>query len=723
MQGNDRCDVSVRVIPRVWRGLTMLLLLLPWCVLPSSATAARAHGSVPAAADNRYVLFLSGICLDASSPLFIQRISCGASAGDIGTPFMDTRSPRERTHTAFTAIRDALTHALGLPADHFLSYSYRAVKVRLPDGTKPNDQQISAEADRHGTFTCGFAPAYSPRDTQKRASIAACALGAQIRAIRIADPHAQIDLICHSLGGLVAATWLVDYTAPGMPDHDLLPAIHSLVTLDSPLQGVHNLKTDLGKGVSIAGLHWPIAADLNQDFTANRFNSFAFGLLATMPNLLTIGNYLDTFVTESDSWIGRYEATGRWLEDRNTWRNKVIADCAARPRTLFEVCHDVVLSNDRVVQWITAWLTNPGQDPEAATTYAVWAGPQDDQQLAAYAYSTNRAGPAIDNVTFEFQYPAGSGPWTPVTCDGYDTQRIAGSDTSPTSGGLYQCLPGFSPDPGFPGVPTGARVKVDVAVGTRKGEFRPHDGPRTITVRVGEPAVHPGGVWVRPAAGETIASDVHFAAHAYPAQPGDPTIAQVNFTVGWPASNPKHWKVACTAPPPSDGSDLFACAANLQPLGVPLGPIQVSFDVYDMRWVVGDADHRSLAPNGERTVTYAATMPSRIVPGGLWMQPDGGATVGDIVHFAAHAYPAHPGDPAIDQVNFTVGWPAPNPAQWRVACVASPPANGGDVFSCDANLRNLGIQGGPIRVSFDVFDRAGNQNPAPNGLHTLTYVP
>jgi len=90
----------------------------------------RAYGST-SAASNRYVLFLSGICLDAPTPLFVQQISCGANPDDIDTPFMDTRDPHERTHTAFAAIRAAVTHALGLPADHFLYYSYRAVNLRL----------------------------------------------------------------------------------------------------------------------------------------------------------------------------------------------------------------------------------------------------------------------------------------------------------------------------------------------------------------------------------------------------------------------------------------------------------------------------------------------------------------------------------------------------------------------------------------------------------------
>jgi hypothetical protein len=87
------------------------------------------------------------------------------------------------------------------------------------------------------------------------------------------------------------------------------------------------------------------------------------------------------------------------------------------------------------------------------------------------------------------------------------------------------------------------------------------------------------------------------------------------------------------------------------------------------------------------------------------------------------AYPAQPGDPAIGHVNFTVGRPAPNPKQWEVACVAAPPGDGSDRFSCDADLQQLGVQAGAIRVSFDVYDRAGNKNSAPNGMHMHTYAP
>jgi len=110
--------------------------------------------------------------------------------------------------------------------------------------------------------------------------------------------------------------------------------------------------------------------------------------------------------------------------------------------------------------------------------------------------------------------------------------------------------------------------------------------------------------------------------------------------------------------------------------------------------------------------------PVRIVPGGRWISPMKGQTINDIIHFAAHAYPTNPGDPPIDHVNFTIGWNG----NWRIACIAYPTFND-DTFMCIASLRQLGAPGGPIQVSFDVYDKMGNVNKAPQGKHTIIYAP
>ncbi len=60
--------------------------------------------------------------------------------------------------------------------------------------------------------------------------------------------------------------------------------------------------------------------------------------------------------------------------------------------------------------------------------------------------------------------------------------------------------------------------------------------------------------------------------------------------------------------------------------------------------------------------------PTTIKPGGAWISP-GGKTIGDVIPFAAHAYPTHPGEPAIDHVNFTIYWQGIDPRKWIIACV------------------------------------------------------
>lgn len=113
--------------------------------------------------------------------------------------------------------------------------------------------------------------------------------------------------------------------------------------------------------------------------------------------------------------------------------------------------------------------------------------------------------------------------------------------------------------------------------------------------------------------------------------------------------------------------------------------------------------------------------PEHIEPGGEWISPAATA-IGDIIHFAAYAYPTHTGEPAIDHVNFTAFWQGVDPRVWVIACVARIPVRK-DVFACDANLRRLGALAGQIKISFDVYDRQGNVNFAPNGEHTIIYVP
>ena len=90
--------------------------------------------------------------------------------------------------------------------------------------------------------------------------------------------------------------------------------------------------------------------------------------------------------------------------------------------------------------------------------------------------------------------------------------------------------------------------------------------------------------------------------------------------------------------------------------------------------------------------------PTAIKPGGAWISP-GGKIIGDVIPFAAYAYPTHSGDPEIDHVNFTIYWQGEDPRAWIIACVAHKPIRN-DVFACNANLRKFGAPAGKIIRNF-----------------------
>ena len=110
--------------------------------------------------------------------------------------------------------------------------------------------------------------------------------------------------------------------------------------------------------------------------------------------------------------------------------------------------------------------------------------------------------------------------------------------------------------------------------------------------------IRPGGSWISPMNGQMIHDVIHFAAFAYPTNPGDPTIDHVNFTVWWQGVDPRTWIIACAPHIPAT-KDIYKCDVSLARLHAPAGQIKISFDVYDQN---GDSN---LAPNGEHIITYS----------------------------------------------------------------------------------------------------------------------
>ena len=110
-----------------------------------------------------------------------------------------------------------------------------------------------------------------------------------------------------------------------------------------------------------------------------------------------------------------------------------------------------------------------------------------------------------------------------------------------------------------------------------------------------------------------------------------------------------------------------------------------------------------------------------IKPSGDWMPPspkDGDIVTNANLHLAATAYPIQKGDPAIAMVYFTLRING----TWTVVCSPSKPSKNGHVYTCDINLKKLGLSYGQTQVSFNVVDNEGNINLAPQGVHTLMYA-
>jgi pimeloyl-ACP methyl ester carboxylesterase len=73
---------------------------------------------------------------------------------------------------------------------------------------------------------------FTPSDTRQPLGTSAAALQTEFLAWHKAEPKATFDLIGHSLGGDVVLLWAATYATP-----DELRYVHSLVTLDAPVQG------------------------------------------------------------------------------------------------------------------------------------------------------------------------------------------------------------------------------------------------------------------------------------------------------------------------------------------------------------------------------------------------------------------------------------------------------------------------------------------------------
>src|SRR6266516_3119358 len=111
------------------------------------------------------------------------------------------------------------------------------------------------------------------------------------------------------------------------------------------------------------------------------------------------------------------------------------------------------------------------------------------------------------------------------------------------------------------------------------------------------------------------------------------------------------------------------------------------------------------------------------IPGGVWVYPDSGFTFvqGNAYTIVVRGFPLNPGDPDIAYVNVTGFWSG----TWHVLChIPNDRPDLGDHYYCTTDLKVNGSYppNGPITLSFDVYNKAGDVNNAPNGEHTGTFL-
>lgn len=153
--------------------------------------------------------------------------------------------------------------------------------------------------------------------------------------------------------------------------------------------------------------------------------------------------------------------------------------------------------------------------------------------------------------------------------------------------------------------------------------------------------------------------------------------------------------------------------------GPPFGQRLVRAEAMEGGQVIASDETTFVVVDGQ-----APPPPPPVRPGGLWIEPADGQNVSGLLHFGARAYPTEPEDPGIERVEFTAWWPAlgPESGQWKVACRLGAPSRG-DIYECNWDLAAGGVPPGQVRVSFDVYDRAGNRNLSPHGTRTIIYAP
>jgi pimeloyl-ACP methyl ester carboxylesterase len=202
---------------------------------------------------------------------------------------------------------------------------------------------------------------YTEAGTKQHITVSNQALQARLTTLSRKDPQATFDLVGYSAGGVIAAGWVA---TDGLGSSaSLLPHIHSIVTLDSPVRGSSVLASIPFAADLLGGAVWK---DMEP-------NSSVIRAIAQRPDswwkqhghLHTVANKADMLVPPRDALLG--------------YKHQV--DDSVCPPDILSIasCHGAVLQDAPLGTWIAChWITTgtqcavtPTPTPSPTTTVVV----------------------------------------------------------------------------------------------------------------------------------------------------------------------------------------------------------------------------------------------------------------------------------------------------------------------------------------------------------------
>jgi len=279
---------------RTWITAASLSLLL---LVPLMGRANARDGLAAPASPHLYIVFMPGLCgWQYSDPYCHGNVNAQA-----------------RARATFATLITALSHAHARYTPIYYSYD-----LNHPD-----------------YYTVG--------DTHQAVGTSTDALEKQVRGVWQRDPQAGFDLVGHSLGGVVAASWAVtDGRQYGLvPSRGLLQRVQSIVTFDSPVKGIRGPLTSNIITRLFGGAVW-YSLQPDQE-TIKEITFFPASWWRTVGHLHTVANVDDQIVPASEASLGD---------------TRLVRDGACSKDILFfRSCHGAVLSDSSLNGWVVRhWL-------------------------------------------------------------------------------------------------------------------------------------------------------------------------------------------------------------------------------------------------------------------------------------------------------------------------------------------------------------------------------